>query len=372
VTETFHPESPDEFAPVASFGAAMQAVFGGLVSALEFFQGIVGWVGMGSTFQERLTLFLDEIKARFVEIASFVENELDADVVAAVASFGDALGRLTSGLTEALGFFVEVSDADPAAYTSSHEFKVRMQALIRTIHETITAFNEYVVDESGELWIPASERLFDAFERMVGLLRDALSLFVDLQASNLPTPNDLQTFIALVIQLFQNLTGAILGAGTGVGSGITAIEGGLDAGLLALEGYVDDFFDMGYNFARALADGIAAGAGAVQQAAAALGNTAAGATGEALQISSPSRVAMGLGEMFVGGFVNALLAGQRDVGAAIAGLVGPQLALGGVQVDTTRHLVVEFRGQAGGGVPLPHSQFDALKRELIWELQRGA
>jgi len=372
VVETFHPEDPDEFGPVASFGQAMQAVFGGLVSALEFFQGIVGWVGMGSTFQERLTLFLDEVKARFVEIATFVETELDADVMATVGLFGEKLGDLADGLSSALDFFAQVADTDPAAYTSSHEFKVRVQALIRTIHETIAAFNEYVVQENGDLWVPVADRLFDAFERMVGLMQDALNLFVDLQASNLPTPNDLQTFIALVIQLFQNLTGAILGAGTGAQSGVGQVQSAVQGGLAILAGYADDFFDLGYNFAVALADGIAAGIGAVANAATALGDAAAGATGDALQISSPSRVAMGLGEMFVGGFVNALLSGQREVDAAMRGLVGPQLAPAGLQVDARRHLVVEFRGQAGGGVPLPHSQFDALKRELIWELQRGA
>lgn len=372
VVETFHPEDPDEFGPVASFGSAMQAVFGGLVSALEFFQGIVGWVGMGSTFQERLTLFLDEIKARFTEIAAFVETELDADVMEAVGLFGEKLGDLADGLSSALDFFAQVADTDPAAYTSSHEFKVRVQALIRTIHETIAAFNEYVVEENGDLWVPVADRLFDAFERMVGLMQDALDLFVDLQASNLPTPNELQTFIALVIQLFQNLTGAILGAGTGAQSGVGQVQTAVQGGLAILAGYIDDFFDLGYNFAVALADGIAAGIGAVASAATALGDAAAGATGDALQISSPSRVAMGLGEFFVAGFVNAILSGQRDVDAAMRGLFGPQLAPAGLQVDARRHLVVEFRGQAGGGVPLPHSQFDALKRELIWELQRGA
>lgn len=372
VTETFHPEDPDEFGPVASFGSAMQAVFGGLVSALEFFQGIVGWVGMGSTFQERLTLFLNEIKARFTEIATFVTTQLDADVLAIVGTFGEKLGELATGLSSALDFFVEVADTDPAVYTSSHEFKVRVQALIRTIDETLRAFNEYVVQANTDVWVPAADLLFNAFERMVGLLQDALDLFVDLQASNLPTPNELQTFIGLVIQLFQNLTGAILGAGTGVGTGVTAIEGGLDAGLLALEGYVEDFYDMGRNFAQALADGLADGAAAVSDAAAALGDAAAGATGDALQIASPSRVAMGLGEMFVGGFVNALLAGQANVDAAMRGVFGPQFAPAGMAIDTRKTIVIEFRGQAGGGVQLHHSQFDALKRELIWELQRGA
>lgn len=55
----------------------------------------------------------------------------------------------------------------------SHEFRVRVQNLIRSIHDTILAFNEYVVEDNGDLWVPTADRLFSAFERMLRIMRDA-------------------------------------------------------------------------------------------------------------------------------------------------------------------------------------------------------
>jgi len=57
------------------------------------------------------------------------------------------------------------------------------------------------------------------------------------------------------------------------------------------------------------------------------------------------------------------------------GMRGP--AFGGgrlsaqVGVNSTRRVVVDFRGQAGGGVPMNEAQFSRLKRELISAIQLG-
>ncbi len=374
VEATFHPEDPDEFAPVASFGSAMQAVFDGLLSALELFRGIVGWVGGGSVFQQNLTFFLDEVKARFLEISDYVSTELDPAVTKVTGDFGAALGDLVGGLSDALDFFEQIASADPAVYTATHEFKVRVQTLLRSIHEVMEAFQTYIETEEASLWLPTANHLLEAFGTMIDVLRDALNLFVDLNASNLPTPNKLQEFIGLVILLFQQLTGAILGAGIGVEQGATDVTTALNTSLGKMRNYVPEFEALGITYANAMAKGIRNATGAVSGAAKELGDAAASGTANALQIASPSRVAMGLGEFFVTGFVRALLSGRSEVEAAMQGLMLPQMAMAndGFQVDTRRHIVVEFRGQAGGGVPLPGSQFDALKRELIWELQRGA
>jgi hypothetical protein len=41
-------------------------------------------------------------------------------------------------------------------------------------------------------------------------------------------------------------------------------------------------------------------------------------------------------------------------------------------VSGERRIVVEFRGQAGGGVPLTPQQFSSLKKELAYAIRIGA
>lgn len=72
VVETFHPKTPTSSArwrpsarPCRRCSAAWSA------RRRSSFRGSSAGVGMGSTFQERLTAFLNEVKNRFVEIATF-------------------------------------------------------------------------------------------------------------------------------------------------------------------------------------------------------------------------------------------------------------------------------------------------------------
>lgn len=70
---------------------------------------------------------------------------------------------------------------------------------------------------------------------------------------------------------------------------MAGVQASVVVGLAILAGYVDDFFQMGLNFALALANGMLDGLDEVQQAAGALGEAAASGTAGALQIGSPSR-----------------------------------------------------------------------------------
>ena len=98
-----------------------------------------------------------------------------------------------------------------------------------------------------------------------------------------------------------------------------------------------------------------------------------------LGIASPSRVMAALFAQVPAGAAVGILAGIPDVRAAtrrLAAAVEPGLTgLFGrseFAVSNERRIVVEFRGQAGGGVPLSAQQFDALKSELAFAIRLGA
>jgi len=86
-------------------------------------------------------------------------------------------------------------------------------------------------------------------------------------------------------------------------------------------------------------------------------------------------VFFGIGENVGAGLTDGVLAAVPDVTSAarhLAGALNPALSgKFGAQVSSKRHIVVDFRGQAGGGVPMSEYQFERLKRELAYAIQRG-
>lgn len=98
----------------------------------------------------------------------------------------------------------------------------------------------------------------------------------------------------------------------------------------------------------------------------------------ALQIASPSKVFTRIGQFIPAGLAQGIENGIPTVSAALgqlAAVVDP-LASGMFGMDTAvtseRRIVVEFRGEAGGGAPLDPQQFNALKRELAYAIRLGA
>jgi hypothetical protein len=100
-----------------------------------------------------------------------------------------------------------------------------------------------------------------------------------------------------------------------------------------------------------------------------------------LGISSPSRLMQELFATVPAGAAAGILAGLPAVADAAGQLaLAVEPAVGGLfggagysyEVSNERRIVVEFRGQAGGGVPLAAQQFEQLKRELVYAVRTGA
>jgi len=121
-------------------------------------------------------------------------------------------------------------------------------------------------------------------------------------------------------------------------------------------------------------------AGILRDATTALVNFITTQVKNQLGIASPSKVMAALALNIPSGIAQGITAGIPDVTAAsrqLAAAIEPGLtglfpAGGDYAVSNERRIVVEFRGQAGGGVPLTAQQFSALKSELTYAIRLGA
>jgi len=137
----------------------------------------------------------------------------------------------------------------------------------------------------------------------------------------------------------------------------------------------DHGWALGVAIGQGLVNGIVSTAQSLADTVVAVIDAGIDAAEYVLGVASPSKVFFGIGENVGAGLTDGVLAAVPDVTSAarhLAGALNPALSgKFGAQVSSKRHIVVDFRGQAGGGVPMSEYQFERLKRELAYAIQRG-
>lgn len=265
-----HP-STTPFQAVTEFGNAMQAVFGGLLAALELFASINTWVGPGSTFQTRLDTFLGLVETTFSTLETYVRGNFTTVALQLMSTFGSALSTVVGSLSASLQLFSALAGTEPGIFTpgtATLEFERRIEALMMAIGITITAFQTYVATAPNQLWFPTAQAFFGAVDLMMGILSSALDLFADLENANLPNPQQIQDFVDAVLTLFTAFATGLLNTGGNIGTTAGDIQGtvaGMPGGILA---YADPFSQAGSSTIGSLAGGMVAGSVFLQDSAA--------------------------------------------------------------------------------------------------------
>ena len=172
-----------DFGPVQTFGNAMNALFGGLSSAMDVLTNLITFV---APTDQRITDFMDAVKLTVTKIKTYAETQLTEAQATAVKTFGEALSTLTGGLSDALDLFKKLADTDSSIYTESDQFKDRVGLLLESISNTISAFKTYVIDKAGTEWIPAAQQMYNSLSNTFDIMRSGLDLFTDLSNATLP------------------------------------------------------------------------------------------------------------------------------------------------------------------------------------------
>lgn len=247
-----YPQDPDEaaqFEPIAAFGGAMQAVFDGLLAALDLFVNLAAWAGPSSTFNTRLHNFLQAVSGAISDIAAFIASDpnLNPENLASVAVFGEALSELVGGLSDALDLFAQLADTDPSVYTESTLFEDRVGNLLLAIGGTMDAFSTWILGPQGQVaWLEDAGDFYDAIDAVFQVLHDALNLFIDLEESGMPPTPEIQAFVTAITDLFDTVAiqlGGLAQPGGALALAIAAVEAVIVGFPATMDTYQDEWWD---------------------------------------------------------------------------------------------------------------------------------
>lgn len=198
------------FAPVQAFGDAIEAVMGGLQAALEFLEGLAGFIPPSQT---TIQTFLGNVEFLIGLVATYATSNLDPARVIAIRRFSEAVSAVSGGLADALDLFEGLASLDDrtidwltnAGAGTGTNTGVAMQIigyLFMAIVQTLERFHTEVVTRVGTDWIPTAQAFYNAMESVITLLSDALALFTDLGTSGMPSTAEIEAFVQAIMQVF--------------------------------------------------------------------------------------------------------------------------------------------------------------------------
>ena len=354
-----------------AFANATSAVFGALSSALGLFKQLVeGTDTPTEVFKQRMALLVERINGTLSAFKTYVTDALGTAWLPAANSFTTAINAVLDVLKKALDLFVALDEHGLPSMAQLQDLIDYILRLFATLTSGVGAFIPIVDTTIGDIAV-----------KIGGLPK------------KLPTDATIYNWGANVgyqfiggLNWIANYTGAtgmptvIAGAGQTLAGYLNSAFGpnsALPATMRAFGQTTGNQMIAG--IARGIAPATSAQATVLMAAMRTLVNFTTTTVAKELGIASPSRVMAALFAQVAAGAAVGILAGIPDVQAAtrqlaaavepgLTGLFGsPALA-----VSNERHIVVEFRGQAGGGVPLSAQQFDALKSELAFAIRLGA
>lgn len=300
---------------VGAFAQAFGSVMTGLASALDLFAGLQTFIPL---LEDRIDEFLAAVTYTYGRIATYATGEGIAAATEAVTAFAQAASVVFGGLSAALTLYQELAQSTP---TTWDVFEVKITALIGRITESI---QQFVTAAAGApVWTAAAEAFDLALNRVVDVLGRALDFFVTLQENGVPSSAQLNAFLQAVLTLFDQVAAGLSDAQAELQQTVKDLLLGLSSGAL---------YDAAWSSGRSL------------------------------------------GSAFISGMTAALRAGSAQMAGVAAGAYQP---IGGTFATSSatkseRRVIVEFRGEAGGGVPLEPWQFEMLKNELVKSVQLGA
>jgi len=261
------------FAPVAAFGDAVEAVTGGLQTALEFFSNLAGYIPVSET---TINTFLGNVEFLIDLVGTYATQHLDPARVIALQRFEAAISATAGGLSDALDLFEGLASLDDrtidwlanAGAGTGTNTGAAMQVigyLFQAIVQTMTRFGTEVATLSLTSWTPTANAFFTALETVIGILSDALGLFTDLGTSGMPSTAEIEAFVAAIMQVFTTFNTGLASVTTPLHTAILAVQTELSvnlAGWLATNGAasVGHLF---YDAAVLVPTAIAAGLGSV-------------------------------------------------------------------------------------------------------------
>ncbi len=266
------------FAPVAAFGDAVEAVTGGLQTALTFFSNLAGYI---PTSQTTIDTFLGNVEYLIELVGTYATQHLDPARVIALQRFEEAISATANGLSDALDLFEGLASLDDrtidwlvnAGAGSGTNTGAAMQVigyLFQAIVQTMTRFGNEVATLSLTSWTPTANAFFTALETVIGILQDALDLFTDLGTSGMPSTAEIEAFVAAIMQVFTTFNTGLASVTTPLHAAILAVRTELSvelAGWLATNGAASAGH-LFYDAAVLVPSAIAAGIGSVSLVAA--------------------------------------------------------------------------------------------------------
>ena len=363
-------------AATTAFANAVSAVMGALSSALSVFGQLVeGTSADTQTFKNRMATLIERISGTLVAFQTYVEADRDTTWVPAANAFSAAVGNVLDVLKKALDLFVALDEHGLPSLS-------QLQDLVNYTLQIFAQFKtglEAAATNTGT----AGTNMYNAANAALGY---GSSLYAT--ADNWGADTGAQWGAGLQWWV-TNKSGTALIAAIGNANTPTGLYLGVRDSLMS-QSMIDMVTGGGRQLGSYIVQGMAFAMDVtragnpvtpiLRDATTALVNYITAQVRTQLGIASPSKVMTNLARNIPLGLAAGIIAGIPDVTRAsrqLALAIEPGLAgmlpdSGQYAVSNERRIVVEFRGQAGGGVPLTPQQFDGLKRELSYAIRLGA
>jgi len=372
---------------VAAVGDAVGAVFSGLGAAVETLQNLTWYIGPTANSIDR---FMDDMEQVMIRLRNWAQVEFTVASMAFLQAFGEMAGMVFSALGQALDLMSGIAN-----YTvSGSQFDLALQRFNDNLFTMITSWRTWIVT----IMEPETLALVASFASVMGAIvtgmRDALNLLMDIENANLPTADELQAFLDAVALLFDavldtfqvvtdeiNLMvqrmamsiAAVLNLlqsvftdfGVNMQDILQTMFGDLGALMWGRGDYVAGMFMSGLLRGMQNVNAQNAVLNAMNQLALDLKDVLMAAWG----ISSPSKVAEGIGKNFVAG----LAVGLRDL-QGIPGMIEDAVGLSmtnNVRLEPApqrAYLTVSFQGAYQSGMTADEEA--RISRAMVMELRR--
>ena len=367
------------------FGTAMSNLFGGLSSGLGFFADLADISGTTQAF-------LDSAR------------DPDANPPTTSETFAGRLGSFFGAIHGTIVAFDNYVTEYGGTWTdAAQDFKDRLDGVVSTLSGALSLFealNEHGLPSTAQIQnfvdlVVGPDGLFPTFtaglaQSIIDIVKANIDIALAIEdlETQLPTDTTLRGWGANIPQ--QIATGMIDYTDSILVTNIQYV-GNMVHELLGNQFYIhmpvaNESYSMGKGIGGFITQGIADGVnpgsnsflGSLDHAIALLVDHIEQTVRNELAIASPSQRMADLMSAVPTGMAQGMLSGLpdlRDAATMLANAGMPDYLLGGggaYEFDSEQHIIVDFRGEAGGTVPLTPTQFSQLKGELISAIRRGA
>ena len=223
----------EALATTEAMGAALDALGGGLLGALEVLNGLRYYT---RPTERSMDQFIAGVESIMERAKAYAQRELDSDTATLISEYGSAMEALVGGMDSALSFATKLDEL-PGLNTFDRHLQHFNTLLMRMLTSWRTWFTDDLEDEAWETT--------QSFSQVVAIITEnmgsALGFLHDLISGSLPSSDDLREFIGTLLDTFR---------------GFGSDEGTSPA----------SWYSLGLDYAQNLADGLTDGQPLVQDA----------------------------------------------------------------------------------------------------------